>query len=169
MEYERGFHGWLAFFFVTSCIAAIVQGYYLFLASRGVWLAISTGYGAMITASAVAQSMIITALLIGRLYGLWLFAHEDRRSPAFWSAFLLLVVPADLVIHMLGAYQASTIDGTAFVGELRGQLETTVLRSFAVSLAWALYWMRSRRVRETYGYNGLRMPPPAPTSFEPAA
>ena len=143
MEYERGFHGWLKFFFVTASIGAVLQVYFLVMAGWGVWLAISDDYAPLALATTFAQTGVIAVLLVAQLYGLWLFVHEDRRTPSFWSTFLLVSVLGDLLLSLIAAYQLSTMQHTTVKVEFRPLLETNVLRSFAISLVWALYWIRS--------------------------
>jgi len=133
----------------------------LFQSGRGAFIIAHSGRPHVREALAVTcLLMIAQAVRVGaRFVGLWLFVHEDRRTPAFWTVFFAAVIPLDLVAGLLGGAVSSLYTGGAFAAAAtRG-----VGREWwavAFSIAWGLYWWRSRRVRNTYGYTGWRWPPP---------
>ena len=57
--------------------------------------------------------------------------------------------------YALIAYQTTYYDEVSFGSILWQSLRDGGLRGMLVSLVWALYWMRSKRVRLTYGANGF--------------
>ena len=151
---ERGFRGWLVFFFVTACLGALVRGYTFALTAHSLW---RTLHGAADIAprwSAILRFVIEAALFIGTVQGLRMFARGDRRTPAFWAGFFLVSIPAVLAFDALVAIDLARLDKRDFAGEFL-RLARGALSGILISLVWALYWMRSRRVRLTYGANAF--------------
>src|SRR5579862_3179450 len=104
-EPDRGFGGWFIYFFVSSVIGVVVQGYWL-VRSGGflhAWSISRLPHARGIFAIEVALTGIRVAFFVGRLVGLWLFVNEDRRTPAFWTGFFTGAVPVQLLFDLLGA------------------------------------------------------------------
>lgn len=97
MEFERGFHGWLVFFYVTTCIAAAFRAYLLFVAGTTFRAALDHGAVSLVLL-VVAQLAIQASLLLGTLYGLRLFAIGDARTPTFWGSFFLASIASFIVL-----------------------------------------------------------------------
>jgi hypothetical protein len=160
MEFERGFHGWLVFFFVTACLGLAARGFILFQAGQMLLLVIGQAHGIVI-ASSVVRLLLNAALFLAALQGIRLFLHEDPRTPTFWAALFLVSMLAALANYSLIALQATYYEDTTFGAALRESLWDRGLRGMVVYLAWALYWIRSKRVRFTYGRNAFETPPNA--------
>ena len=154
MEFERGFHGWLVFFFVTACLGLLARGYILFQAGEMLRLVLGEDSVLLIAAS-IARLLVHTALLLAALHGLRLFLDEDPRTPTFWATLFLVSIVGTLVNHSLIAVQTAHFEQTTFGAALRDSLWPEVLRGMAVYVGWALYWMHSTRVRLTYGGNAF--------------
>jgi hypothetical protein len=154
MEFERGFHGWLVFFFVTTCLGLLVRGYILFQAGQMLRLVLGQGNGVLI-ASSIGRLLVDAALLCAMLYGLRLFLNEDPLTPTFWAALFLASIVGALATYSLIALQATYYEDTTFGAALWDSLRTGGLRGILVYLAWTLYWIRSKRVRLTYGHNAF--------------
>ncbi len=161
MEPDRGFGGWLIWFFISTLNGVVYQGY---------WLVRSGGYLHAWSTSQLPQARVVfgieaaltfmrIGLFIGRVVGLWLFVNEDRRTPAFWTGYFTAAVPVQLGFRLLGATLASRVLDETFAAAVLANVRGT-LWPITYSVAWALYWRRSRRVRNTYGYTGWRWPPP---------
>ena len=161
MEYERGFHGWLFFFFISACIGALFRVYILFQASRMLWLVASSGELGLISAS-VGEVLIAVIFVLAMAFGLLLFANQDSRTPRFWTGYFLAVIPLDIAVYSLIAVQTIYYEQTNFGAAFWGLLRSGGLRGAAISLVWALYWMRSKRVRLTYGTAGFERPTEIP-------
>ncbi len=97
-------------------------------------------------------------LFAGLLMGLWLFAHEDRRTPLSWTVYFAAEVLLLVAIGLLSAASTTLVSGDDFSKTAFQQLGHYVW-AIAFAIAWGLYWRRSRRVRNTYGYVGWRWPP----------
>lgn len=161
MEYERGFHGWLVFFFVTTCFGALARMYILVQTSRT--LRYVVGNGEMLLIAAVAAQLLIdAALLVALVFGLKLFSDQDARTPTYWSAFFLAVIPLELLNFAFISYQSTYYNDVTFSSALWNCLRGGGLRGMLLSLVWAVYWMRSNRVRLTYGKNGFDRQPSLP-------
>jgi hypothetical protein len=158
MEHDRGFHGWLVFFFVTACLGVLVRAYVIFQAAQLLWLVAGQGNGVVI-ASSIGRLLVHVGLLLATLRGLWFFLNEDSRTPTFWAILFLASILGALVTYSLIALQATHYQDTTFGAGLWQSLRDGGLRGMGVYLAWALYWMFSKRVRLTYGRN----------AFEPGA
>jgi hypothetical protein len=158
MEYDRGFHGWLVFFFVTACLGLLARAFILFQTGRMLRLVVGSGKGILI-ASVIAQLSIDLALFMAVLHGLRLFVDQDRRTPTFWGALFLASIPGTLATYALMAVQSTYYEDTTFGTALWESLRTGGLRGVLLYLAWALYWMRSKRVKLTYGSNAFERSP----------
>jgi len=148
MEPERGFRGWLVFFYVTSCVGAALRAYWLFQAGATLRLVIGTGSASLIGVVAV-RTLVHAGMLIATIYGLLLFAKADRRTPTFWGALLVASIASFIVLDALVSLQTTAVDApfaTAFWPVLRAGLP-----AIALQLAWMVYWIRSVRVRLTFG------------------
>jgi hypothetical protein len=154
MEYERGFHGWLFFFFITACIGVLLRVYILFQISRILWVVAPLGELGLISA-VVGQLLIEVIFLLAMAFGLRLFANQDARTPRFWAGYFLAAIPLELVFYSLIAVETIYYEPTSFGAAFWDSLQAGGLRGAAISLAWALYWMRSKRVRLTYGTAGF--------------
>lgn len=154
MEFERGFHGWLVFFFVTTCLGFLLRGLLLFQAGQMLRLVIGQATLALIVAS-VARVLVAAALFLAMLYGLGLFLNEDPRTPTFWASYFLASIVGAMVNYSLIALQTTYYQDTTFGAALWESLRNGGLRGMLVYLAWSLYWMRSKRVRLTYGRNAF--------------
>src|SRR4051812_39249685 len=100
MEHERGFRGWLVFFFVTACLGALARGFILFQTARTLRLVFNTG-AATLVGAVIAQLVVDMVLFVAVIYGLRLFADQDPRTPAFWSSFFLAAVPIEMASSAL--------------------------------------------------------------------
>ena len=153
MEFERGFHGWLVFFFVTSCIGVCVSAFWLFRAGATLRLATATGSISLITI-VILRIAIRAALLVAAIRGLHLFVHADSRTPTFWGAFLIASVILFIALDATTALQAVIVDGASFsVGFW--PLVREGISPIVLQLVWLLYWIRSVRVRLTFGSNAF--------------
>ena len=120
-------------------------------------LRISNNSGALILAT-LAQAVIHGALFAASIYGLFIFAKGDSKTPTFWALLLLLSAPASIALDLLDAYQMTLLEPMSFDAAWKAAWEPVGLRATAISLVWALYWMRSKRVRLTFGSNAFKQP-----------
>jgi hypothetical protein len=157
---ERGFRGWLVFFFVTACLGVLVRGYTFALTGQLLWRSLHGAADIAPQWSAILRFVIEAALFIGTVQGLRMFARGDRRTPTYWAAFFLVSIPAILAFDALVAIDLARLDRRDFAGEFL-RLVRGALSGILISLVWALYWMRSRRVRLTYGANAFARSLPA--------
>lgn len=164
LEWERGFRGWLVFFFLSACLSALGEAYLLF--QRGRVLAALSRAGAFRTPLAVelCLTLVAAATFVGIVYGLGLFVHEDERTPAFWTGFFLVTIPVSAAVAMLDVYLTRGYARTSLVQALLAALRRRELVTLALKALWVLYWMRSDRVRRTYGHAGFRRAPTEPAA-----
>lgn len=164
MEYERGFHGWLFFFFISACIGLLFRVYIFFQVSRILWVVAPLGKPGLISA-VVGQLLIEVIFLVAMVFGLRLFANQDVRTPRFWAGYFLAAIPLEFAFYSLIAVETIYYEPASFWTAFRDSLQTGGLRGAAISLAWALYWMRSKRVRLTYGTAGFERPAEIPVGI----
>lgn len=156
-----GISGWLALFVAGQVIGAVP----LLMRLRE----LRTDYdGGMGVGAAVRgmQSMVVLEVAMQLVapvimfVGVVLIVRRDRYAPRYWSGYFALsavYLAVDLTFtafteselkRLLGAgYDASAARGDA--------VARTMIRQIIVSLLWALYWVRSRRVRATFGAAAL--------------
>jgi hypothetical protein len=154
MEYERGFHGWLVFFFLSASIGAAVRAYFGFLSAMDLRMVIASSASFAIISSVVAQALIHLGLFGASLVGLWYFAQCRRGTATYWASVLIASIVAVAVLNLIGAYQVQLIDGTPV--SIQRSIKANELRSVALQLVWVLYWVRSKRVRLTFGANAFQ-------------
>jgi hypothetical protein len=167
-DHQRGFRGWLVYFYAANCIAAVLRGYYLFQSGSSLHVFASAEISAAVLAASVLQTAIHAAFFLATLYGLAVFAKCDPRTAAFWGIFLILSIPGLLALEAIVAYVSSEVQGSEFGDVFWRLLRDGGARAMLFSLLWALYWMRSQRVRLTFGANtfGRRVDAPS-TSVAP--
>lgn len=163
MEPDRGFGGWLTWFFISGMGAVIAQGYSLVLRAEilhALSPALQLPHTRTVLAIEIVRTFILVILFGGRITGLWMFVNEDKRTPAFWTAYFTAAIPLELAFGVLGvATSAVAWFSEGLAAAVRAHTAETVW-PIAFAVAWGLYWRRSRRVRNTYGYTGWRWPPP---------
>jgi hypothetical protein len=164
MEFERGFHGWLVLFFASSCLGACLRAYVLFRTSAELRLA-TESHSFPLLLTVVALLLIRGSLFVATIVGLHMFAKGDSRTPTFWAMLLIASSTANAVSLALGAYEASLLNGDGFAATLWSQLGPWELWSSTGPLVWVFYWMRSTRVRLTFGRNAFSASRSAPIEF----
>src|SRR5688572_29528786 len=157
MEFERGFHGWLVFFFATACLGLLARGFILFQTGQMLRLVVGQANGVII-GSSIAQLFVAAALFLATVYGLRLFLNEDPRTPTFWATLCVVSIFGALATFSLIALQTTYYEDTTFGAALWDLVRTGGLPGTLVYLAWTLYWVRSKRVRLTYGRNAFEAP-----------
>jgi hypothetical protein len=105
----------------------------------------------------IAGAFAIEAVLfVLTVSGVRHILRGDAQTPDFWATFLLASMPALLLFYACVAYGASISEGTPFSESLSEHLlNGATIRGFIAPLLWALYWMKSNRVRLTYGRNAF--------------
>jgi hypothetical protein len=160
MEHERGFHGWLVFFFLTASIGAAGRAYFVFRAAMDLRMVMAGDASFAIVTSVAAQTLIHLALFGGTIGGLWYFAQCRRATATYWASYLLASIVAVGALNLIGAYQAELIEGAPV--SIQSSMHANDLRSFALQLVWVLYWVRSKRVLLTFGANAFQRGPQSP-------
>jgi len=160
MEYERGFHGWLVFFFLTTCIGAAGRAYFVFRAATDLRMVMAGNAASAIVISVAAQTLIHVALFGATIAGFWFFAQCRRGTATYWASYELASIVAVVALNLIVAYQAELIDGSPV--SIQSSINANELRSIALQLVWVLYWVRSKRVRLTFGANAFQRGPQSP-------
>jgi hypothetical protein len=148
--------GWLLLFAV-ALIPHIVLGV---LNAFGSWQALTLPSG---TGSETAEWLRFVAsstVALGNTAGLLLILTRHRYAPAYFTLylpclFLLFFIDPDPLMTQ-AIYERRL--GLASPTDLRRAHNRAVVRtalSVSMSLAWLVYWIRSRRVRAVFGSTGL--------------
>jgi hypothetical protein len=103
----------------------------------------------------LAHCLLAVCFLVTAVYGIWLILRRHPRAPGYWTiacgAFATLIVFARAIEaweRTLGArIEITDFPRIPFV-------EVAVVGGI-VDLIWCAYWIRSRRVLETFGRRGL--------------
>lgn len=136
MEPDRGFGGWLAFFFISVVSGIAAQGYWLVQGggSLHAWSTSEQPYARSVLALEAARTVIHAGIFCTLVIGIWLFVNEDRRTPAFWTAYFAAVIPVDVAFGLLGAALSSRVSGQSFAtAAVAHVVETTSPIVFAVA------------------------------------
>jgi hypothetical protein len=170
MEYERGFHGWLVFFFITMCLGEAVRANTTYRLLSVVYRLVSQHENVAAVSSAAVAAFLVTALWLGGLYGLVLFALEDQRTPAYWSGYFLASLVGEMLFFVAVAYELSVLTAAPFSQTLADRVTLQAGEGLLIMAVWAGYWMISKRVRATYGTVGFeRLTGPRAEVSAPAA
>ena len=162
MEPDRGFGGGLTWFFISGVGAVFGQGYSLVLWGEylhALSASLELPHPRAVLAIEIVRVFIRVMIFVGCVTGLWLFANDDRRTPAFWTVYFTAAIPLDLAFGVLGVAISALAGDESILAAMRAHTPETAL-PIAIDVAWGMYWRRSRRVRNTYGYTGWRWPPP---------
>lgn len=151
---DRGFRGWLMFFFVTVSIGSLLRVYLLYTISAELRIVLSSGALPMIGLVGLELSLEFT-LLVATVYGLLLFANGDRRTPTYFAALFLTMLPAETLFFAILAKQLVYLRAMGFAEAFWNELMPRGFRDLVMQLIWAFYWMRSKRVRLTFGATGF--------------
>jgi hypothetical protein len=153
-EYERGFRGWLVFFFATITLGILYRGYTLVRFVEAAVPVVTLVHPPEVVVWVTVEVVIRTGVLLACLYGMVLFATGDARTPTYFAIYFLASVAADISLYAIVAHDSTVGTHTSFADSFEGLLRANAL-ALAVMLVWCLYWMRSSRVRLTYGSNAF--------------
>jgi len=159
---DAGVRGWLALFFCGACAAALVRAWAVGTLGVATGTLIASGALNRIFPGIAGAFAIELVLFLLTVNGVRLMVRGDAKTPDFWATVLLASTPALVLFYACVAYSDSVVEGRAFGASFMDHLlERGALRGILVSLLWALYWMKSPRVRLTYGRNAF-----APRSYD---
>jgi hypothetical protein len=153
--------GWLSLFLFGQCIALLVAlGSLVKLPAS-----VRDGFklGAVVVALRpllVLESAMYVLLPASIVIGIVLIVRRDRHAPRFWFAYLVLSAVYLAVDLAIGEYlnaQLTVLLGSGYTDapSVRGSSTMAMLRQILFTVAWALYWARSERVRATFGAAAL--------------
>lgn len=153
--------GWLAIFTLREAIAVVAIARSLY-ASRDV---IVTNVLALphlgqtrlpsLVLVTLAHCLLAVCILVTAVYGISLILRRHPRAPAYWTiacgAFAALIV-FGRAIEVWERTLGARIEITNFP---RVPLVEAAVVGAIMDLIWCSYWIRSRRVLETFGRRGL--------------
>ena len=155
-----GPHGWLALFIFGQVVGVVV--WLARLAPTWDEYVNGVGFGA---AMAGMQSLIVleTAVQLASMPiavgGLVLLFRRSPLTPRYWFAYFAasgVYLLADVVLTPWVQQQATRLIGAAALeAGLEPRERVQQYRQLIVTFAWALYWARSQRVRESFGAAAL--------------
>ena len=124
---------------------------------RGVDVAVTASANGVVppVGSTFVALTVRVALLGATVCGLYLFVRGDARTPTWWGGVLLASATFSVWLVVANAYRSTIVDQTPFLTALSWSARIYGSSGFAVTLAWLAYWMRSVRVRRTFGANAF--------------
>ena len=155
-EGRRVFRGWLLFFFATRC-AGVVRMAWSIARDAGAAdanLYVTSTFPLMLLA--FVPVMLQSALLAATLYGLYLFAHADTRTPAWWGRLLIASVVVSASLVTVQACRSTVVDDTPFALAFWSAARLRGVSDFPFTLGWLAYWTRSEQVKRIFGGNAFR-------------
>ncbi len=156
-----GVSGWLALFLLGQSMALILA----LMRMRDVAqtfrdgfpiASVVTGMRPLIVLESAVQALLPAVIVLG----LVLTVRRDRHAPRFWFAYLALSAAYLLSDIAMGVHihaEMSRLLGSGYAKAManEGGGTTTLLRQALMTIVWALYWVRSERVRATFGSAAL--------------
>jgi len=159
---DAGVRGWLALFLFGACCAALVRAWAVGTLGLATGTLLARGTRSGLFPGIAGAFTIEAVLFVLTVIGVRHMLRGDTKTPDFWATLLLASAPALVLFYVCVAYSDSVVEGRAFGASFMDHLlERGALRGILVSLLWALYWMKSPRVRLTYGRNAF-----APRSYD---
>jgi len=153
LEWDRGFRGWLVAWFITAVLALIAQAVNLLRTGRtgAVWWSAVGAKAWVFKAVLVVDAVWGVGVFVALVYGITLFLREDRATPQFWVRFYIVLTILGTAIYILHAYRLAVWRESSVRTVLVGWGWRGAASAFLLPLVWAVYWMRSKRVKNTYG------------------
>ena len=164
---DRGIGGWLLLF-------AIGQGIGILVGLRGLGgtlreLEESVGIGTVLTGLqplVVLEAAMHALAIPAAIGGLVMLMRQSPYTPRYWFAYLV-TSSAYLIVDLFALAfiepQMVRLIGEEFAQEGTDGTRGTLLTQVVASVIWASYWVRSRRVRATFGAAALDRSVTAPT------
>ena len=141
-----GLGGWLAFFVVLNIVTIGALCFDLFFILQALAAGASPGR----SEDLVAALVIAAVWLTGALIGLFLVVTRHRWTPTYWILFLLMEFVLSLFLSV--ALEVPT----NVSGESPTEATTASIgRTWIFATIWLFYWIRSKRVQQTFGTRGL--------------
>jgi len=150
----KGIGGWLILQALGLILTPFVIGYQLY---RGLPLLAPETWNSLTNSSSPAYHPLWApfilielaanlALLAYTLGLIWLFFKKSKRVPTLFIAWLLLLIGVQLVDFLL----AGRIPAIASSDTFNRESIRDLIRSLVHAAIWIPYWIRSRRVRNTF-------------------
>ena len=151
LEWDRGFHGWLIVWFLTTVLALAAHVASMLRVGRmgAAWWSIGGADVWLFRISAVVDVLWVIAIFAAIVYGLALFLDEDKATPQFWTCYFVTVAIVGSALYLFHSYRTARLQDVPVAMILRQKPWPPVF-SAALSIVWAFYWSRSKRVRNTY-------------------
>jgi hypothetical protein len=171
-EPDRGFRGWLVWFFWTSLLSIAFGIYFIIDDVRAIveWWQSDDPAAKVWIGALCLNAAVVAGFCIASVVGLILFARGDRRTPAFWTIYFACTLLTTPALTLMFAIITVRTDPLSDAGSLPLDWDRGLWLAVIVNASWLLYWARSRRVYLTYGTVGagwFRFPPSLPTDPEP--
>lgn len=153
LEWDRGFRGWLVVWFVTAMLVLVAQVVNLVRVGRmsAVWWSAVGAKTWVLKTVVVVDAVWGIGVFVALVYGLALFLREDHATPQFWVRFYIVVTILGTAVYVLHAYRLAVWHESSVRMVLVGWGWQRAALAVLLPLVWALYWMRSKRVKNTYG------------------
>jgi hypothetical protein len=156
-----GVSGWLALFVIGQSIIVVTRALAMpeALASLG---GASWDLGTL--APALRPMLVIEAAfhvlqVVGPIGGVYLVAKHNRYAPRFWFAYLIVAIALVLldlaVMPLVSARLELALSYTPDWNREMNQALRENARGLIGMLVWTLYWIKSQRVKATFGSNPL--------------
>jgi hypothetical protein len=169
-----GIGGWLALFALARAVAVLFtltqigSSWHDYVRSAGIGAAVN-GLGPLI----VLETFIAFVSLPLVLCGLILLLRRSPYAPRFWFAFLLFsaLFPLGdaLAMSFIEPQLKALVGGAALANKDVKSRLPALLQPAAFGLIWALYWVKSKRVRATFGAGALDSAVTIPDDVSPLA
>ena len=158
---SSGVSGWLALFLLGQSMGLILALMRMSDVAQtfrdGFPIAsVVTGMRPLIVLESAVQALLPAVIVLGIV----LILRRDRHAPRFWFAYLTLstvYLLGDLAMGVHIHAEMSRLLGSGYAKAManEGGSTTTLLRQTLMTIVWALYWVRSERVRATFGAAAL--------------
>jgi len=173
----EGVGGWLAFFVLGQSVTALLA----LVRIPELWSSIAEGTWDLGGALGGVRWLLVleSVFHVGRIaipvVGIYLIARRKRTAPRLWYAYLLTLL-AYALTDIIAAESMRQQLMAIFARERAEQVSAEMLKAARLNiqltifaLIWAAYWVKSDRVRLTFGHGALdRAEEPATVSPPPS-
>lgn len=153
--------GWLAVFVFAIISGMLVDIHGLYLARHAIWVNLRAlphlrrTMAPTLVLLILARHAVVAVSIVALLVGLWLIIRRSARAPAYWTIVCASLAPAHVYEGAIGVWERRVGAGVHIVLFPNANFGRAVIISAIAALAWCVYWLRSRRVLETFGRRGI--------------
>lgn len=153
--------GWLAVFMISTAVGAIGNVRFLYDTRHTVFVDVSAlphlgdTRSPQLVLLFIARYLLVMGVVWAAIYGFWLIVRRRPRAPGYWTITCAALAPVMVLDRAMAAWQRTFAARIQVADYPQVPLGISATSAALACLLWCAYWLRSRRVLETFGRRGL--------------